>query len=217
MKPFIHYITHWYRNSNDNRMSEMLYSVAMQLSSPYILSTSILSMDDQLSIPSILINRRPTYSEMLMFSKTNLDTVNLLINTDCYIEPEDVYLLSNISENEVWCISRQDLIHRESQDAWVWRGTLNLPNLSFTMGVPGCDNRFAFECASLNRIVSNPSLSIRVNHIHKTNIRSYSQENRVSNPYLFIEPSKINEPALKYFRGNHSDMNKLKIEGLLNG
>ena len=217
MKPFIHYITHWYKNQNKDRSDEMLFAINMQIENPLVLSSSILSMDPGLMIPDIDIDHRPTYSELLSYGKNVSNIVNLLINTDCYIEPDDMYLLSNIQEDEMWCISRQDLIHRESQDAWVWRGNLCIENLNFTMGVPGCDNRFAFECAAIRNNIYNPSLSIRVNHVHKSNVRSYTEHNRVSHPYLFVEPSAINEPSLKYFRGSQIDMNKLKIDGLLIG
>jgi len=76
-----------------------------------------------------------------------------------------------------------------SQDAWVFRGSI-VPNkydtvkalnqnarmteiIPFSLGIPGCDNKFAALLKEQGIKVTNPSKSIKAIHVHKESKRYY--------------------------------------------
>jgi hypothetical protein len=76
-----------------------------------------------------------------------------------------------------------------SQDAWIFRGSvlagkfdkvkaLNKHQritelIPFTLGIPGCDNKFAALLKEQGLKVTNPSKDIKAIHVHKESRRSY--------------------------------------------
>ena len=102
-----------------------------------------------------------TRSFKALFNLCDPRYINVIANADIIIE-NSVHLHS-IAEGEAWALSRwedgQLYNHKDSQDVWIVRGRppkelINL--LTFDMGVPGCDNRLAWELQKFYR-VSNPS------------------------------------------------------------
>lgn len=191
MNPAVHYITHWYSDANTQRRCELAQTIGMQLSDPHIISAAIVAGVE-----------RPTFQQLVMqHSRDDADVVNMLTNTDCFVDPADMPLLQSIQPNEVWCLSRTDNCNACSQDVWVWRGAMDVKRASYPQGVPGCDSRFAFDCAVAGRIPSNPSLSIKVFHTHASGRRTYSEQNRLSRPYLFVKPTKLGDPPCLRLQG----------------
>lgn len=78
-----------------------------------------------------------------------------------------------------------------SQDVWAFRGGSHIASLpaAFPLGVPGCDNRFAWLLSRVGS-TANPSLAIRTFHIHESAYRSYSERNRLKGPYLFVPATR---------------------------
>lgn len=76
-----------------------------------------------------------------------------------------------------------------SQDAWIFKGSVPFSKffsvkalnksaritevIPFTLGIPGCDNKFAAMLKERGIKVTNPSLDIRAIHVHKENSRIY--------------------------------------------
>ena len=76
-----------------------------------------------------------------------------------------------------------------SQDAWIFRGSIrpdqfdsveanNLKThtreiIPFSLGIPGCDNKFAAMLKQSGMLVTNPSKSIKAIHKHTTSKRTY--------------------------------------------
>ena len=142
-----------------------------------------------------------TRSFKAIFNLCDPRYINIIANADIIIE-NSVHLHS-ITEDEAWALSRweadQLYNHKDSQDVWIMRGRppkelINL--LTFDMGVPGCDNRLAWELQKFYR-VSNPSKTIRCHHHHASGIRSYgkgrgqAKKEVVPPPYLFVEPTRL--------------------------
>ena len=75
-----------------------------------------------------------------------------------------------------------------SQDSWIFRGKVTIPKYcDFFLGIPGCDNRIAWELKEVGYLMSNPTLSIRNFHIHESDFRTYSEATvKIPRPYLFI-------------------------------
>ena len=82
----------------------------------------------------------------------------------------------------------------DSQDAWIFNGNqrVNLiENCEFPMGKLGCDNRLAYEIEMAGFIVTNPSRTIQIFHLHDVPVRTYDLSKTVPKPYLLLEPIKI--------------------------
>jgi len=84
-----------------------------------------------------------------------------------------------------------------SQDTWIfWRAPPIGIYGNFYMGIPGCDNQIAFNIAKRNYSVLNSCRLIRTYHYHVTNIRNYTEKDRVGNmkTYLLLPDQKVTMP-----------------------
>jgi|694.fasta_scaffold24051_8 hypothetical protein len=76
--------------------------------------------------------------------------------------------------------------YSQSQDSWVFRaGALPKFQADFALGVPRCENRFAYEAATAGVAVLDPALSIRTWHHHATNVRSWKRGDHYEGPLYF--------------------------------
>jgi hypothetical protein len=141
---------------------------------------------------------RPTYSDIfsIINNISNEDDINVLSNSDIYFD-DTVKLLNCIRLNECYALSRYEnntiLINGYgSQDTWVFKGKIKNINANFFLGVPGCDNRIAYEIQQVGYNVMNPSLSIKTHHVHKS-CRNWSSgdANTISPPYLYVNMEYI--------------------------
>lgn len=139
---------------------------------------------------------RPTFRHFFhAMQKTAGDQdVNVVANSDIYFEN----LEFDIQPMQCYALTRYDaytgvfLNRIDSQDVWVFRGKLPHLNFycSFLMGIPGCDNRLAWELANIGYTVTNPSLTIRTFHMHKRPTM-HDRNNVISPPYFKITPSSL--------------------------
>lgn len=97
----------------------------------------------------------------------------------------------------------------DSQDTWIFHSStihsLRLKihamkkYLQIELGQPGCDNRITYV---LNEYIGykifNEPYRIHTIHVHKTEYRTYTIKNVVSNPYTFVYPT-----LTTYFLNNH--------------
>lgn len=144
---------------------------------------------------------RPSYQNFfdLMNMRTTTDgEVNILINSDIYIDEDSVSKINQISPGEIYALSRWEIGHngkpvlfnrRDSQDTWIWRGRMRrLEGANFAIGVPGCDNRIAKIFLDAGYEVLNPSMDIKTIHLHESRVRNYDRSMTVQPPYHFIAP-----------------------------
>jgi hypothetical protein len=68
---------------------------------------------------------------------------------------------------------------------------INYQDVEFGFGMPGCDNRIARIALDHGYNVTNPSLSIFSHHLHKSNHRTYKNEDRVRGEYHYIAPTAL--------------------------
>lgn len=85
--------------------------------------------------------------------------------------------------------------HPFSQDAWVFHAPLPEFPSDFPLGVPACDNRLAYEAHAAGLSVENPSRSIRVHHLHGSNVRRYSERQRLQGPVRPVPATFLAAPA----------------------
>jgi len=143
---------------------------------------------------------RLKYSDFFSYMRKAevFDDVNIIANLDIYFD-ESVILCESINDKNVYALSRWDdlgnrLVHfnrEDSQDAWIFRGIPeNVPG-DFYLGVPGCDNKIAFQFKDAGYSVYNPSLDIKAIHVHRSRKRNYSRKDSVSPPYLVVPSCKL--------------------------
>lgn len=188
----VNFITTWYSEPEPKRRAELAFALAENVTRPQVARVHILDTPHRL-----------TFAELVTYGDDGVDVINLLINTDCYIVNMDH--LEQIDDKSIWCLSRTDNCCACSQDAWVWRGRLVVPHAKYTQGVPGCDNRFAYDAACTGRIPSNPSLTIAVAHVHSSGKRNYSEKERITPPYLWVEPVSLGDRPRLGLRGRAED------------
>lgn len=145
-------------------------------------------------------------------SVTSPTDINIIINSDIYL-PEGFNV--NLSANDCYALSRWDIqpdgsaIHYNnpsSQDTWIFRGAIKMvENCNFVLGVPGCDNKIAYQLQQAGYRVTNPSLSIKTYHLHLSNVRRLEKRGgkifRLPRPYLTIHSTELYEtPPLRPIR-----------------
>jgi hypothetical protein len=206
----------YYISENKERQSEYDYCLDKNINNTLIDNVFIfISKEDmnnfyfQNDKLKLLEMDRPTYSKVIetISKKTSIDDVNIILNSDCYIDHDTSELVNHINFDEMWCLTKYDVIDSNfnlkfydekcSQDAWIFKGIpKNIKNIDFNFGTPGCDNRFAYESKSSGYILKNPSISLKIIHYHLSQIRTCSYDNwesfRIRGLYEFIEPEKIN-------------------------
>lgn len=145
------------------------------------------------------IKGRPTYNEFFeMFDK---DAINVIVNSDIFFD-ETLRLVKQIKPNQCYALTRYDwngngharfFSRIDSQDAWIFRGRLKKQVYGdFCLGVPGCDNRIAYELKKVGYQVINPSLSIHALHYHTSSLRHYDSKTPVvPQPYHFVRPQGL--------------------------
>jgi len=76
--------------------------------------------------------------------------------------------------------------YSQSQDAWVFvAGRLPDFEAGFTLGIPACENRLAYEAYRAGIAVLNPALSVRTWHHHASGARSWKLSDAYRGPLFF--------------------------------
>lgn len=165
---------------------------------------------------NVIINyneQRFTYNDYFEYSLTipdddiviisNLDIYfdNTLKLVDQYLTSEDVFALTRWDDTgEGNTITNGEFVPyynaATSQDTWIFRSRIkpmNRTECDYTLGVPACDNRIAYEFANAGYIVSNPCVDVKIYHNHKTNIRFYNRDGFLPGRCLKLPPIKLQD------------------------
>lgn len=159
------------------------------------------------------IDGRPTFADIFrdVNETTGPDDVSVIANADCSVAHEDTGLMEQIKHDEAWALTRWDDTEDglkifsddsgkpriDTADCWVFRGpirekTIRLAN--FPMGIRGCDNRLAAILNMSQYRAGNPSLTIKVIHLHRTPVRHYDSKSKaVPPPYLRLPPHELGQ------------------------
>ncbi len=162
----------------------------------------------------ITFDGRMTYSDFFEHTAKYPDDINVLSNLDIYFN-ETILLAKEIGDNDAYALTRWETKGRtlipfeikhngamamHSQDVWIVKGKARPVNGNFNLGVPGCDNRIAYEL-SLHYRVSNPSDKIQCIHKHKEETRNYTLKHTVMGPYMWVPVGEeAVRPGRQHFR-----------------
>lgn len=150
---------------------------------------------DNIKVKIIHVDNRPTYNTIFKFANelTSDKDFNIISNSDIYFDDTIYNLCKYDLGGIVLALSRWDNIDGrfnlrkrvDSQDTWIFQGTIKLLSYDFNMGMPGCDNRILHEFHLNNYKIFNPSVSIKTFHIHSDEKRYHPENSVIPNPYKF--------------------------------
>jgi GR25 family glycosyltransferase involved in LPS biosynthesis len=228
----------YYKPEQDTRYREIIYCFDQLIRNKKIDHLYVLCSDELLieedNLTKIKIDNQPKFKDFfnLINFYTNDNDINIILNSDCYIDEENLNIVINrLDENDAFLLSRWDIlsfrpfksIHFDdinkdssgcSQDMWIFKGkSKDDLNGNFEMGRAGCDNAIAYEFDKAGYIVSNPSLSIKIYHCHLSEIRTYGNyeingvdnraQHRIPPPYKFIPATRFITENMNIVFYNH--------------
>lgn len=180
-------------NNVYNQFIDKIYVIVQNISNINILSDKIVCL---------LKKTRPSYDTFFecINSVTKKDDINILSNTDIFFN-DTIGHSCHIKRDECFCLSRWDYngsntlvqsVNYDSQDVWIFRGKIKANiNATFTLGVPGCDNKIAYLLTQAGYNVLNPCETIQPIHMHKSQILNYTEADRLQPPYTFVHSQKL--------------------------
>jgi|LakMenEpi03Aug12_release.lakeMendotaPanAssembly.Ray.scaffolds.fasta_scaffold818034_2 hypothetical protein len=197
----INLFTSIYTDKSPIRQKELIYCLNKNIENQLI-DKIYLFVDGFVELPEsdklVTIEfQRPTYRDFFNLidrTVTSRNDISMVANTDIYFN----HTLSQLTLNERQCIalSRWDdkigglKLHNErfSQDVWIFRGKMRNVNFcDFYLGIPGCDNRIAYELHSAGYALYNPATRIQAIHYHRSDLHNYDGRTlKIQRPYLFI-------------------------------
>jgi hypothetical protein len=134
-------------------------------------------------IKQTVIGERLTYKRAFDYASSFKDDVIwALSNADIYFDDSLQYLKDVSLQNVIYALSRHDVLPdgsnkfideeyaHGSQDVWIFKTPLKSAEMftDFKLGVPGCDNRIAYEIMKADYILVNPSKVIKCYHLDLT-------------------------------------------------
>ena len=165
--------------------------------------------ESYLKSPKLRIRRiesRPTYADFFQWANelAGPEDISIVANADIYLDdqfalfrhwllPEGTAFI--LAPWDVGSTGTSSLRYRnDSQDTWIFRGTIRAVAADFQIGVPRCDNRLAVELTNAGYKVRNPAFSLRTNHLHFAEHRSYLEKEhseRIPPPYGYRWPENL--------------------------
>jgi hypothetical protein len=152
------------------------------------------------------IGRRPTYADYFAWINevSTAADVSVIANADIVIgDSFAVFRRWRLPSRTVLALARWDRLsdgrhairdRNDSQDSWVFQGTVTDVAGNFEIGRPRCDNRMAKEIEIAGYSLLNPSLSLHTFHLHGGNRGEYAhglQDGFVPPPYGYVWPHNL--------------------------
>lgn len=141
------------------------------------------------------IKERLTFNQMFKLTESYPNHINIIANSDIFFD-ETILATRYIGDKECYALSRWDYSNghaylfnrKDSQDVWVFNGTVKCEGGNYNLGVAGCDNKIALELKQSGYSILNPSKTIHAIHLHNSNHRTYLPKDRLIEPFHFIMP-----------------------------
>jgi hypothetical protein len=193
--------TSFYQDRDAKRQKELLYCLNQNIKNPLI-DNIFLIVEGEVKLPVsgklIIVNaERPTYRnffDLVNDTVTSANDISIIANSDIYFN--DTLAQLDIKERQCVALSRWDKrkdglrLHNErfSQDTWIFKGKIrNVRFCDFYLGIPGCDNRIAYELNRAGYRLFNPATKIQSIHYHQTDLHNYDHNTpKIPKPYLYI-------------------------------
>lgn len=194
-------IVQYYKCDDEARQQEIDVCLSKNLSNELISSIHLLS--EQLydlsrfqyheKIKQTVIGERLTFETAFHYANEHHENqIWILCNADIYFDSS----LSNLDDAKldvaVFALTRHDIqkdgtlkmvdpaFSHGCQDAWIFKTPISLDKLfaKFYLGIPGCDNRIAYELITAGYKIINPSNKIIVSHLDLTRDTNIFERNK---------------------------------------
>jgi hypothetical protein len=188
----------------------------------YLLNDEIYDLsfinNDYNKIEQIVINNdsgnnyKLRFDDAVKFINDNLQgNICILSNSDIYFDETLDKINDDNINNSMYALLRHDVYEdgsvyfymtedfknprNNSQDSWIFKSPLpiEINKINFSFGVLGCDNVFARVVNDSGIRVTNPCYDIYTYHLHSSQFRTYTYQNRLYQNYALVEPCHLND------------------------
>jgi len=213
-------LTSYYECKNEHRQKEYLTCLKENLSKEFI-DEIVLFIMDNLADPgytdqkiTYVENPEHTYRSYIEYCNEHLKgEICVIANSDMILDESIKQLEHEDMSERFLCLTRWNIkdngeteFYRpphgseKSQDVWIFKSpiAIDTSEANIPLAHQGCDSRIAMVALKSGLKVSNPSLKIKVNHLHLVDYRTTAgdRKKRVLGDYLFVEPSdSVIQPA----------------------
>lgn len=183
---------------NSYRNKELLHCLNKNLKNKYIDQIFVLNEGLKLNntdIVEVKINKKPIYNDFFKIINkfTSENDINIIANSDIYFD-DSIKSVELIKNENCYALTRWNITKRGlsfencigSQDVWIFKGEIKNINGNIKLGVPGCDNRIAYEIAQAGYQLLNPSKEIIIYHYHYMQKTYNHNTEKIEPPYKFI-------------------------------
>jgi len=99
--------------------------------------------------------------------------------------------------------------YSQSQDTWLFvAGGMPAFEAGFTLGIPACENRLAYEAHRAGIAIANPALTVRTWHHHASGTRSWKLSDAYRGPLYF---PRLTTTASTSFEGYILDRTRWRV------
>jgi hypothetical protein len=199
----IRLFTTWYKSYRDEENEACLEANLMNpdIHKVYLLCDDGKKFPTHEKIVGIYIDHRPTYNDFFSAVNESEPEISIIANSDIYFDSSLEYV-KHLKDKECFALSRwndtlqgSSLYNRaDSQDAWIFKGTILKVDADFELGRLGCDNRILEELHKSGYSISNPSKTIKAHHLHlekRTENSNHDKSKTIPPPYRYIAPTEI--------------------------
>lgn len=203
----------FYQDKSRARTAEFVECVRRNTDNPHIDRVTVFLEDDVRSadvlglhpdfshskITVIPHGARLTFVYLFEYANAHLAGKSVAIaNADIFFDETLALLNDAIPQRSMLCLSRWDersdgsRKHYDrpySQDAWIFVAPVPPIAADFFLGIPGCDNRLAYEAERAGLTVTNPSRSVRARHLHLSGVHHYTLQDTLDGPRRFVPAS----------------------------
>jgi hypothetical protein len=205
-----------YHDAAPARMGELVEVLRRNVANEHLAEVHVFLEDrlDARAIPElahakvrlVAHGRRVTYRDLLGYANRALAGRRVIVaNNDIYFDATLARLDGYDLAGKMLCLSRWDVLPdggirifdwSSSQDAWIFQPPLPDFPCDWHLGLPGCENRLAYEANAAGLTLENPARSVRALHLHLSQVRHYRQRQRVHGNTLGVEPGFLPGRAL---------------------
>lgn len=210
----IHLYIQYFKHKNKLREKELNYCTKHNIKNTAFDKVHILlekeeDRQDWMNNPKVVVKnfgKRMTFKDFVEYANEQnsiQNNIHVLTNLDMFFDNDILKLkLSNI-DNHLVSLTRWniDVATKKatffnvncSQDTWIWKGVvdLNLFDLDYYLGEPGCDNSVCGEFHEAGYKVINPSLDLKSYHLHQDTTRNYSDDDVVRKRLYLLYPTDV--------------------------
>jgi len=199
--------TSYFESGNEARQNELKTCLLNNLNNPEIDHVYCYSESDYIMSHHKLTPKfdgRPTYQDLIRWAHdiAKPEDIVIISNSDIYFDQTIRWPHGVNMHNIMIALSRWDqypnghkklFAYEHSQDTWIFKGKPTIQGATYNFGLPGCDNRIAYDANAQGYKVINCAKDIITYHLHNTNHRSYTQADRLEGNYMPVYITSIRD------------------------